>query len=137
MAGYAELEIEQGADYALQIVWTDVVNEAYRVCHPIRLQARSLGGQALLDLSSVDQTTEQSEGSTPRIIYNTEGGVLQIIVPASVTAQLPPGELYYDMFVSYESTSFDYINNEETDSIRVAKVMTGKIKVEGRVTKSL
>jgi len=134
-AAYADIEIDQGADFALQVIWTDVINEAYRVVHPMRLQARAATGQVLLDLSSLDQSAETPQAVTPTLVYSTEGGVVQVIIPSSITEQLPVGELYYDLFVSYTSTSSSFLTGDQSTSVRRAKLLTGKIIVEGRVTK--
>lgn len=137
MTGYAEMEISQGEDWGLQIIWTDLINDAYQVCHPMRLQARAASGQVVIDISSVDQESEQSPGTTPRMVYSTEGGVIQVIIPSSITSQLPVGELYYDLFTSYKSTSYDFVTNEETPTVRLAKLIQGKVHVMGRVTKNV
>jgi len=135
MSGYADLEMEQGEDFGLQVVWTDNVNESYKVCHPMRLQARASTGQTILDLSTVDQEDELSGGTEPSIQYSTQGGVVQIIVPASQTETMPVGTLFYDLFVSYKSDTSDFITGEPTSTVRLSKLIKGKIIVEGRVTK--
>lgn len=138
MTGYADLEISQNEDYAVQFIWTDKNNEPYQVCHPIRMQARAATGQTIIDATSVDQTVEQAAGTEPRILYSTEGGVIQLVLPADVTVNLPSGEtIFYDLFASYYSTANNFVTEEEEVTVRKKKVLMGKIKIEGRVTKNV
>lgn len=138
MTAYADLDISQGEDFALQLFWTDQINQPYKVCHPMRLQARAATGQTVLDLFTADQAEELPSDASRTLVYSTEGGVVQAVVPSDVTNQLPAGEeLFYDLFVSYESQSSDFITGGETITVRLAKILQGKIRVQGRVTKSV
>lgn len=137
MTAYTDLEINQGEDWALQIIWTDDVNEPYQVCHPMRMQARSASGQTLIDVYSVDQTVTQPGGTSPTMVYSTEGGVVQVIIPNSVTDQLPSGVLFYDLYVSYISSGSSYLGEESDPVVRRFKLLQGKCIIEGRVTKNV
>lgn len=137
MTAHADLVIHQGEDYAIQIIWTTDLNEGYQVTHPIRMQARAASGQTAFECASVNQAEEQPDTTQPTLVYSTEGGVIQIIVPASVTTNLPTGKLYYDVFASYVSTTTSFITGEEMSSTRRTKILNGTIHVEGRVTKNL
>jgi len=136
-AAYADLSIDQGADFTMQIIWTDPTGEPYEVIHPIRMQARAATGQVLLDLTSYADGAEIPEGIAPTITYNSDSGVIQLQVPNSLTAGIPQGELYYDLFVTYRAPIYDLTTGVESSTERRSKILTGKITVEGRVTKDV
>ena len=137
MSAYADIEIDQGEDFGLQVIWTDMVNESYKVCHPIRLQARSAAGQIIIDAFSVDQYDADPDSTQNMLTYSTEGGVVQVIIHNSVTSTLPVGDLYYDLFVSYQSTTTNFVTGSTDVAVRVARLIRGKMNVQGRVTKHL
>jgi hypothetical protein len=136
-AAYADISIDQGADFTMQVIWTDPANEPYEVIHPIRLQARAATGQVMLDLTSYADGAEIPEGVQPTITYNSDSGVIQLQVPYSLTSTIPHGELYYDLFTTYRAPVYDLTSGVESSTERRAKILTGKITVEGRVTKDV
>lgn len=133
-SAYADLVVDQGTDFAVQVMWTDQLNEPYRVVHPSRMQVRSVHGQLLLDLPTLSGA---DASAAPHLVYNTEGGVLQVVIPAAATAVLPLGKHYYDILVSYEVAASGFGAFAQTQAVRVAKVLYGTFTVVGRVTKGM
>lgn len=134
-AAYADISIDQGADFAMQIYWADSAGEPYQVIHPIRMQARSLTGQVVLDLQSVGD--DEPEGTVPEITYSTASGIIQLALPAERTAELTPGKYAYDMFVTYSASVYDLNNGTELQTERRFRLVYGSLYVEGRVTKDV
>lgn len=133
---YVELSLDQGADFTLQINWTDPSNQPYEVIHPIRMQARASTGQTVLDLASSSGNASSGDGSVPPITYSSQSGVLQVYVPNSQTVGIPSGQYYFDMFVTYRAKVYN-MSGSTTDSERRMKLLYGTISVEGRVTQDV
>ena len=116
------LSVDQGADFALQAYWTDAGNNPFTVLHPMRMDIRASTGQLIHSMSSASDPDEQ-----PDILYNSDSGLIQLVIPASVTSIMGSGEYAYDLFISYQ--------DEATAQVFVKKLMRGTIYVYGRVTK--
>lgn len=133
-AARADISLDQGADFTLQMTWTDSNGNPYEVIHPIRMQARARTKQLTLDLYSYPDGAEIPEGIAPTITYSSTSGVIQVVVPASQTATIPAGMYDYDMFVSYRTAVYDLVSGAESLTTRKMKLMAGTLEVEGRVT---
>lgn len=133
-AAYADLALDQGADFTLQIAWADAGNSPYQVVHPIRMQARAATGQVVLDLYSYEEGAEIPEGVTPTITYSSNSGIIQVNAPNTATVQIPAGVYYYDLFVTYLASVYDMTSGTESTTEKRMKLMQGRIEVEGRVT---
>ena len=116
------LSVDQGADFALQAYWTDAGNNPFTVLHPMRMDIRASTGQLIHSMSSASDPDEQ-----PDILYNSDSGLIQLVIPASVTSVMGSGEYAYDLFISYQ--------DEATAQVFTKKLMRGTIYVYGRVTK--
>jgi hypothetical protein len=135
---YADISVDRGADFTMQIVWTDPNNQPYEVVHPIRMQARSSTGQVVLDLTSeADEQTDPEEATVPPLTYSTEGGFIQVFIPYSTTEGLTPGTYYYDMFVTYNASVYSLTTGNTSTEVRRFKLIYGKLTVEGRVTENV
>jgi hypothetical protein len=133
-AARADISLDQGADFTLQMTWTDSSGNPYEVIHPIRMQARARTKQLTLDLFSYPDGAEIPEGIAPTITYSSTSGVIQVVVPASQTATIPAGVYDYDMFVSYKTSIYDLVTGVEALTTRKMKLLAGTLEVEGRVT---
>jgi len=133
-SAYADLVVDQGTDFAVQMMWTDQLNEPYRIVHPSRMQVRAVTGQLLLDMPTLSGS---DPSAAAHLVYNTEGGVLQVVIPSAATDKLPVGKHYYDVLVSYEATTQGFGAQAQTKAVRVAKLLYGTFTVQGRVTKQL
>lgn len=115
------LSIDQGADYGLQIYWTDAGNNPFTVLHPMRMDIKSSTGVVVHSL-----TTETQDDTQPDILYNSDSGLIQLTIPASATSNFPAGQYAYDLFVSY--------SDEANGLARLVKLIQGIVYVYGRVT---
>lgn len=126
-AGRVDLEIDQGADFGLQIFWVDGEQTPFYVLSPMRMEIRNDTGQVAYTL----QTDDEAPVDTVRtIIYNSDSGLIQLYIPATETANMRPGTYFYDLFVTYR-------DNEITEETRLKRLIAGTIGVNGRVTRNV
>jgi len=126
-AAYADLVIDQGADFAVQLYWTDYNNNPFTVLSPMRMDMKAATGQIVATLNTNDDANDLE---TPSIVYNSDSGLIQLQLPPSVTSTIAPGDYSYDLFVTYQ----DQLSNSST---RLAKILYGRVFVNGRVTKNV
>lgn len=136
-AANVNLSLDQGADFTLQISWTDSNGNPYEVIHPIRMQARARTKQLTLDLYSYAEGEEIPDGIEPTITYSSVSGVIQVVVPAVHTATIDAGLYDYDMFVTYQASVYDLVTGAEALTTRKMKLLSGTLQVEGRVTQDV
>lgn len=128
-AARVDLEVDQGADFGIQIYWTSTESIAFPVIGPMRMEVRDSVGNVAVTL----QTTEDSENmvtGTSSILYNTESGLIQLNMSAAQTELLSAGAYDYDLFVSYT-------DNVVTGTIRKTRLIHGKVHVNGRITRNV
>lgn len=126
-AGQVDLEIDQGADFAVQLYWTDSQSNPFTVLSPMRMDVRSGVGAVIFTLQTDDSTPD---GTDQSISYNSTSGLIQLSLPASVTGTLPEGSFEYDLFVTYQ-------DNEVTRATRLRKLIQGNVYINGRVTRNV
>lgn len=97
MAEYLPLDIDQGEDFAADLVWTDMFDEPVRVVHPCRMEIRGFSGQTFVTLET---NPELPEGEVPSINLSSEIGLIQIYIPKNITKTLLPSQYQYDLFVT-------------------------------------
>lgn len=117
-----DLVIDQGADFAIQIYWTDPASNPIPVVAPIRMDIKSTTGVVLHSL-----ITNADEEDESNVLYNTESGLIQLTIDAEHTAAMPAGEHRYDLFVTYQ-------DNRITNSTRLQRLIWGTVYVTARVT---
>lgn len=135
-AGRADISVDQGADFAVQVVWTDNSGTPYQVVHPIRMQARSSDGVAVLTATSLDETQDNGDAQ-PSISYNTSLGIIQLNLTSDQTAAMPAGDYFYDLLATYAASAFTVDTGVPINATRVQKLLYGKFVVEGSVTKGV
>lgn len=126
-AAYADLVIDQGADFAVQLYWTDYNNNPFTVLSPMRMDIKASTGQIVATLNTND---EANDLETPSIVYNSDSGLIQLQLPPAITSTITPGDYSYDLFVTYQ-------DQLTTSSTRLAKLMYGRVFVNGRVTRNV
>lgn len=126
-AGRVDLEIDQGADFGLQIFWVDGDQVPFTVLSPMRMEIRNETGQVAYALQTDDAAPADA---IKTIIYNSDSGLIQLNIPAVDTANLRPGTYFYDLFVTY-------VDNEVTLETRLKRLIAGNISVNGRVTRNV
>lgn len=126
-AGLVDLELDQGADYGVQIYWTNADIEPFKVLSPMRMEVRNDTGQVIYTLQTDDAAPEDV---VQTILYNSDSGLIQLMIPSADTATFAAGSYRYDLFVTY-------MDNEVTNATRLHRLIAGSLYVNGRVTRSV
>lgn len=124
-AAFVPLEIDQGEDWTISIVYTDDFDEPYNVIHPCRMDIKSPQGATQLSLSTPDVAVPP--GTIPQIALSNEIGLLQIHAEDTVTESLMPGTYKYDLFVTVNDGNA-YAGNQ------VQRLIYGDVVVNKRIT---
>lgn len=123
-AGEVDLVLDQGADFGIQIYWTDAESNPFTVLSPMRMDVKNDVGGIVTTLQTDD---EAPVDAVVTILYNSDSGLIQLNLPASVTATMPTGTYRYDLFVTYQ-------DNAQTNTTRLKRLIEGNLTVQGRVT---
>jgi hypothetical protein len=124
-AAKVDLEIDQGEDWAAQIVYTDEYDEPHKIVHPCRLDIKNNTGAVQVSLSSPD--TAPPEGTIPEIAISTDIGLIQLYLEDTATAALVPGQYKYDLFVTITDGNA-YAGNQ------IQRPIQGMVTVNKRTT---
>ena len=127
-AGVVDLVIDQGADWAVQLYWTDQYSVPFQIAPPIRMQVRDDLGQIVLERKF---DPDLAGGLEQSILYNASTGLIQVQVTSAESKNLKVGFYSYDLFASYLDAA------TQTPTQRSAKLITGKFIIEGRVTRDV
>lgn len=120
-AAHWDISIDQGADFSVQLYWTDGASNPFTVLHPMRMDIRAETGQVLYTLTS---GTEDEDN--PDIRYNSDSGLIQLSIPAFATNMFPTGSYSYDLFVTYA--------DPRTSKTYRKRLIYGSVYVYGKVT---
>lgn len=118
-----DMSIDQGADFSAQFYWTDAAGNPFTVLHPIRMDIRAETGQVIHSMASLDDDDLED----PDINFNSDSGLIQLVIPASATSSFPAGRYQYDMFVGYSDGS--------SGIARRKRLLHGSVYVYGSVTR--
>lgn len=121
-----DLEIDQGADYGVQLYWTSMDQQPFTVLSPMRMEIRDDVGNTMYTLVTSDGTST----GTQTILYNSSSGLIQLMIPAADTAGFPAGVYQYDLFVTYQ-------DNAVTNATRLQRLIRGNVYVNKRVTQNV
>lgn len=125
-AGIVDIDIDQGADFGCQFYWTTMDQTPYTVLAPMRMEIRDDVGNTLYTLATADGSTT----STQTILYNSDTGLIQLMIPAADTATFPAGRYNYDLFVTYQ-------DNAVTNATRLKRLVKGNVYVDKRYTRNV
>lgn len=125
-AALVDLEIDQGADYGVQLYWTTMDQQPYTVLAPMRMEIRDDVGNTMYTLTTTDGTST----GTQTILYNSDTGLIQLMIPAEDTSGFPSGVYVYDLFITY-------VDNMDTNATRIHRLVQGNVYVNKRVTRSV
>jgi hypothetical protein len=125
-AAIIDLEIDQGADFGVQIYWTTMDQSPFTVLSPMRMEIRDDVGNTLYTLA----TTDGAASGTQTILYNSSTGLIQLMIPAADTSSFPAGRYDYDLFVTYQ-------DNAVTNATRTTRLQRGSVYVNKRVTRTI
>jgi len=124
-AAYVPMEIDQGADFTTQIVYTDDFDMPYMVVSPCRLDIKNNTGATQLSLETPD--TPLPDGEIPEIALSDEAGMIQLHIEDTATAALVPGVYQYDLFVTVNDGD-EYAGNQ------IERLVYGEVVVNKRIT---
>lgn len=125
VAANVDIELDQGADFGLQIFWTDPEQTPFTVLSPMRMDIRADTGQVAYTLQTNDSAPA---GTTLNISYNSESGLIQLFIPASDTSALKAGIYGYDLFVTYQDSG---------TTTKLKRLLAGTVMVNQRITKNV
>jgi hypothetical protein len=119
-AAWVDLEADQGADFGVQLYWLDPVLTPYQLLAPMKMEIRQLDNLRLVHtLTSTD-----SAGIT----FSASNGLIQLIIPRTVTDGMKPDTYLYDLFVTYR---------QDPTTTRVRKLIRGNFILNAKVTQSV
>lgn len=124
-AANVPLEIDQGEDWSVQIVWTDDYDEPMQIVAPCRLDIKNATGAVQISLLTPD--VEVPQGTIPAIGVTEDIGLIQLHIEDTATAALQPGLYYYDLFVTVNDGDA-YAGNQRQ------RIMAGQVLVNKRIT---
>jgi len=124
-----DINIYQGADWAVQIYWTSGDMRPYSVQAPMRMEIRDQLGQVPVVLQT-NQTSEDLETNpdNQQILFNPESGLIQLHLTGDETSVLAPGMYDYDLWVHYKST---------VGVVAKRAILVGRVIVQGRITQNV
>jgi hypothetical protein len=124
-AAYVPLEIDQGEDWTVQIVWTDDYDEPQKIIAPARMDIKNLQGAVQITLES--PTEDVPTGTIPDIGISEEIGLIQLHIEDTATAALIPGVYQYDLFVTVN-------DGDEYAGSQRQRILAGNVIVNKRIT---
>jgi hypothetical protein len=124
-AAEVNLEIDQGEDWACQIVWTDSLDAPQLITDPARLDAKDKTGATVLSLQT--PASPPPDGTIPEIAISNEMGLIQLYVDKATTGAMVPGQYLYDLFVTANDGDA-YAGNQ------THRLMAGTLTVNKRTT---
>lgn len=124
-AANVPLEIDQGEDWSVQIVWTDDYDEPQKIIAPARMDIKNLQGAVQISLETPD--TEIPEGTIPDIGISEDIGLIQLHIEDTATAALQPGVYQYDLFVTVN-------DGDEYAGSQRQRILAGNVTVNKRIT---
>lgn len=124
-AAYVPMVIDQGEDFASQIVWTNNMDDAQLIVAPARLDIKADTGQTVLSLATPDE--ELPEGEIPQIGISEDIGLIQLYIPHATTAAMVPGQYIYDLFVTAD-------DGDAYAGLQRQRILYGPVYVNKRTT---
>jgi hypothetical protein len=133
-AARVDMVADQGADFAVEIYWTDYANIPHRIDAPIRMEVRDNTGNLVLEFLP---NAESGELEDVGISYNPDRGMIIISKGSQKMSTIPPGQYFYDLFVTYEDRAYVQSTGEDVVTARLAKLLEGVFTVNGRITRNV
>lgn len=124
-AAVVQLSIDQGEDWAAQIVWTDATDEPINVVSNCRMDIKDASGATILSLMT--PSAPPPDGTVAPITLSTDIGLIQLFIDRNTTAAMPAGDYGYDLFVTVDDGG-DYAGTQ------VNRLMAGIVTVNQRIT---
>lgn len=119
------IDVEQGADWTADVIWTDMFDEPVNVIHPCRMDVKSAAGQTVLTLET---DPDIPEGEIPSMNLSADIGLIQFHLAKEQTLALLPGTYLYDLFVTCD-------DDNEYSGTQVTRLMYGQFNVYKTLTR--
>src|SRR5690606_12658703 len=132
-----DLSVDQGADFAVEIYWTDYNNNPFPIQAPIRMDVRGEVRGTLVELVAYPGGEQGEYRDDVTVKYSSERGRIQPLLSSEKTKSLPAGNYFYDLFVTYRDSYQDVVTGDMINATRLAKIMYGRMAVHGRVTQNV
>lgn len=123
-----DLIINQGEDWAVQMIFTDERDRAMNLVNPFRMDIRDTTGQVQHTLET-DDTDPTLQNGVPGIVVSSSIGLVQLYLDDAVTSDLVPGLYYYDIFGHCDDGNA-YAGDQ------VIRLAQGTVNVQKRITES-
>jgi hypothetical protein len=112
MAGVYDITIEQAATFDVTLTWEDASGSTIDLT----------GYAAAMDVRSADGTLITDVGVDGTFTLGGSAGTVRIVLPATVTDDLPAGSYVYDLFLTAPAG-------------KVTRLLEGRAEVVARVTR--
>lgn len=120
------LILKRGQDAAFQVWVTDNRNEAVPFTIPARMTVKDKVGQVVFETTD----DPSAAGTEAMLLTSPTNGLIQVSIPRSVLAMIPPGTYLYDVWAT--------IVDAETVSVfpdgQQVPVVSGRLTVTARQT---
>lgn len=124
-AANVPLDIDQGEDWTVSIIYTDDFDNPYNVIAPCRMDIKSKQGATQLSLTTPD--IPPPDGIIPEIALSSDIGLIQLHITDDMSSALLPGVYKYDLFVTINDGN-EYAGNQ------TQRLIQGSVNVNQRVT---
>lgn len=124
-AAHVPLDIDQGEDWTVSIIYTDDFDNPYNVIAPCRMDIKSKQGATQLSLVTPD--IPPPDGIIPEIALSSDIGLIQLHITDDMSSALLPGVYKYDLFVTINDGN-EYAGNQ------TQRLIQGSVNVNQRVT---
>lgn len=120
-----DLSFSTGQDFSFQVVITDHRGDPVPFSLPAQMTCKDSVGQTAFATTMASETGLEASITTSEI-----NGLIQVTVPRQVTAKIPSGMYYYDIWATLSGDESDatYPKGQQTP------VVSGRIRVTGRLT---
>lgn len=122
MSDSVEMEIIQGEDWTVDVIWTDNYDVGMRVLHPCKMTIKGSNGV----LHTLVTNPDIPDGEVPGINLSTDIGLLQLHIPEEVTSEFEPGGYNADLFVTVDGGEFA--------DTQVSRLFPARVTVVNRIT---
>lgn len=131
-----DLSVDQGADFAAEIYWTDYYNNPFAIESPIRMDVRD-EVTTVMEFVAYPTGEEGELSEDVSIRYNSDRGLIQLLISSEKTKDVPAGNYFYDLFVTYRDQFQDPATGEMMNTTRLSKIMYGRMNIRARITKNI
>lgn len=123
-----DLSMNQGEDWAVQMIFTDENDRALNVVHPARMDCKDTTGTVQFSLLSTD-TPAASLDDIPGLTLSSSIGLVQLYLSSDRTDTLEDGTFIYDLFANVD-------DGDVYAGTQVVRLAQGRVVIHKRITES-